>query len=71
MNQLRADEAKVEWVSDKKHWHVVITVGAEVIKRTLDQQPQSAGDDALRSAAVAVAKDEGYELDRAKIGVVH
>src|SRR5207248_2260072 len=30
MTLLRADEAKVEWNSEKKQWHVVISVGAEV-----------------------------------------
>jgi len=60
---IRAGEAKVEWSSEKKQWHVVITVGAEVIKRWMHGQSHDAGDDALRSLAVSTAKDEGYDLE--------
>ena len=66
---LRADQAKVEWVADKHQWHVVITVGAEVIKRWLDHTPRDAAEDALRSLAVQTAKDEGYELDSSRVSV--
>ena len=69
MTLLRADQAKVEWVADKKQWHVVITVGAEVIKRWLGKQPREAADDALKTVAVQTAKDEGYDLDPAKVTV--
>ncbi len=66
---IRADEAKVEWSSDKKQWHVVITVGAEVIKRWMHGQSHEAGDDALRSLAVSTAKDEGYDLDAGRVAI--
>ncbi len=66
---LKADEAKIEWNSDKKRWHVVIQVGAEVIKRGVGDS-REAGEDALRTLAVQTAKDEGYELDPARVSVV-
>jgi hypothetical protein len=65
----RADQAKVEWSSDKSQWHVVITVGAEVIKRWIPKQPHDAGADALKSIAVQTARDEGYELDAAHVSI--
>jgi len=65
---LRADSAKIEWNSDKKQWHVVLTVGAEVIKRWC-KDPHETGDDALRSLATETAKDEGYELDTSHISI--
>jgi len=69
MTLLRADQAKVEWIAEKKQWHVVITVGAEVIKRWVPKSPHDAGDDTLKSTAVQVAKDEGYDLDSARVTV--
>lgn len=66
---LRADQAKVEWNSDKKQWHVVITVGAEVIKRWIPKQAEDTSDEDLRSLAIQTAKDEGYELDPAHISI--
>lgn len=69
MTLLRADQARVEWNSEKKQWHVEITVGAEVIKRWIPKEPQDAGDDTLRPLAIATAKDEGYELDPSRVSV--
>ena len=66
---LKADEAKIEWNTDKKRWHVVIQVGGEVIKRWVADSRET-GDDALRTVAVQTAKDEGYELDPARVSVV-
>jgi len=68
---LRANTAKVDWDSSKKQWHVQIHVGAEVIKRHFPHVPQSAAEDALRIEAVTTAKDEGYELDPAKVEIAH
>jgi hypothetical protein len=64
---ISAGEAKVEWSSEKKQWHVVITVGAEVIKRWMPGQPHEAGEDALRTLAVSTAKDEGYDLEPSRV----
>jgi len=66
---LQADEAKVEWAPDKKQWHVVIQVGAEVIKRWV-KNPQASADEALKSLAVETAKDEGYDLAPDRVQVV-
>jgi hypothetical protein len=65
---LKADEAKIQWSPEKKKWQVVIHIGAEVIKRWAGNLKES-GDDALRSLAVATAKDEGYEVDAARVTV--
>jgi len=69
MTRLRADQAKVEWNADKKQWHVVITVGAEVIKRPIPKQPHDAPDATLQPLAVETARDEGYDLDPAQVSV--
>jgi len=62
--------AKVEWNPDKKHWQVVIQVGAEVIRRQCADTPHSAGEAELRSLAIQTARDEGYALDEAHVTVV-
>ena len=67
---VRASEAKVEWNPDKKHWQVVIQVGAEVIRRTCHDQSREAADDALRSVALSTARDEGYDLDPSHVSIV-
>jgi len=60
---LRADKAEVVWDAQKKNWVVRIQVGAEVIRRGCKGNNRETEDDAaLRSLAVATAKDEGYEL---------
>lgn len=65
---LRANSAKIAW-DPKKHWHVEIHVGAEVIKRPFPKLAQGAVDEELRNQAVATAKDEGYELDPALVEI--
>jgi hypothetical protein len=67
----RADSVKMEWDQSKKHWHIQIHVGAEVIKRSCPKLAQGAADDALRSEAVLAAKDEGYDLDPARVEIAH
>ena len=67
---LRADNAKVQWDSAKKQWHVDIQVGAEVIKRPLLRCLEATVDEALRSRAVEIAEDDGYELDAARVSIV-
>ena len=66
---LQADRAKVEWNSAKKHWEVRILVGAEVIKRPIANQPGDAAGAALKPLAVAIARDEGYELSPEHVDV--
>jgi hypothetical protein len=64
---IKANDAKVEWNADKKRWQVVIHMGAEVIRRQCEKTPRDAPESALRELAVATAKDEGYELDPARV----
>jgi hypothetical protein len=68
---LNADSAQVNWDTQKKHWNVRVKIGEEVIRRPIPKVGQDAGDDVLRSAAVAAAKDDGYQVDPAKIDIAH
>jgi len=61
--------AKVEWNPEKKHWQVLIQVGAEVIRRHFTKIPAGAGDQELRTLAIETARDEGYVLDEAHVSV--
>ena len=63
-------EAKVEFNPEKKHWQVVIQVGAEVIRRQCAKTPQDAGEGELRTLAIQTARDEGYTLDEAQVSIV-
>jgi hypothetical protein len=63
--------AKVEWNPEKKHWQVVIQVGAEVIRRQFAKTPQSAGDPELRTLALQTARDEGYTLNESNVSIAH
>jgi len=66
---MKASEAKVEWNPEKKHWQVVIQFGAEVIRRQWPKTPREAAKTDLVNLAIATAKDEGYELDPARVSV--
>ena len=60
---LRADKAEVVWDAQKKNWVVRIQVGAEVIRRGCKESKRESEDDAaLRTLAVATARDEGYDV---------
>jgi hypothetical protein len=67
---IRANEAKVEWNADRKHWQVVIQVGEEVIRRPCPKSPQEAADADLRSVAIQTARDEGYDVDAGNVSIV-
>ena len=66
---LQANQAKVEWDSAKKHWHVTIEVGAEAIKRWNATKGHEADDEALRAIAMETARDEGYELEAQRVSI--
>jgi hypothetical protein len=66
---VRADNAKVEYNSDKKRWEVHIQVGEEVVKRPISKPIGESGEQALKQQAVATARDEGYELDPANVAI--
>jgi len=61
--------AAVSWDADKKHWVIRLQVGGEVIKRPGLKTARDADDESLRSLAVQVAQDEGYQLSPAAITV--
>jgi hypothetical protein len=65
---MHADSAKVAWNSNKKRWEVQILVGAEVIKRSMPKN--LSGEAALKTQAVATARDEGYEVSPEQIALV-
>jgi hypothetical protein len=67
---LKADKATVSWDAGKKHWHVRMQIGEEVIKRPLPKTAQDTSEDALRSKAIEAAKDDGYEVDPSKVAIV-
>ena len=66
---MRADRVEMSWDSGKSKWLARIQSGEEVIRRHCSL-PRNADDAALRSAAAATAKDEGYELDAAKVVIL-
>ena len=67
---LRANSAKVHWDEQKKHWTVEIQFGAEVIKRPVpNHSEKTTPAEELKSEAVAIGRDEGYELDPAQVVV--
>ncbi len=66
---LKADRAKVEWNSAKKHWEVRILVGEEVIKRPIENHAGDASEATLKERAVAIARDEGYEVSPEQVDV--
>ena len=67
MAMIQASEAKVEWNAEKKHWQVVIQVGAEVIRRQCAKTPREASQGELTDLAIRTAKDEGYDLDASHV----
>lgn len=67
---IRATKATVEWDPHKKHWHVRVQIGEEVIIRPLDKTAEDADEAALKAQAVATAKDEGYEVDPSAVAIV-
>ena len=69
MAMIQATEAKVEWNAEKKHWQVVIHVGAEVIRRQCTKTPRDAGAEELKQLAIRTARDEGYDLDASHVVV--
>lgn len=61
--------AAVSWDAAKKHWVIRLQVGGEVIKRPALKSARDADDESLRSMAIQVAQDEGYQLSPAAITV--
>ncbi len=62
-------QAAVTWDADKKRWVIRFQIGAEVIKRPGLKTGHDADDESLRSMAVKVAEDDGYQLNPASVTV--
>jgi hypothetical protein len=65
---MRADQAQVSWDEKNKNWLVRIKIGEEVIRRH-SKSAKNTDDQTLRSLAVKVAQEEGYELEPGKVSV--
>jgi hypothetical protein len=65
---MNADRINVSWDLDKKKWLVRIQVGGEVIRRYCNE-PKTADDQTLRTAAEKTAIDEGYQVEAAAVSV--
>jgi hypothetical protein len=66
---MQADRVEVSWDEEKKKWLVRIQAGDEVIRRHSDALA-GADEQALRSAAQNVLRDEGYD-STAQITIRH
>ena len=64
-----ADNAVVSWDSEEKRWVVRVQVGAEVIRRPFKYTRHEVDSEVLRSVAVHMVQDEGYELAEAEVVV--
>ena len=67
---IRATKATVGWDPQKKQWHVRVQIGEDVIKRPLGKTAQDVNEEALRSKAIAAAKDDGYEVDPSTVAIL-
>jgi hypothetical protein len=65
---MQADLLEVSWDEEKKKWMVRIQAGDEVIRRYSDA-PKDADEQALRSVAERVMRDEGYEPTPAQMTI--
>ena len=63
------NQAAVTWDAAKKHWVIRFQIGAEVIKRLGLKTAHDADDESLRTMAVKVAEDDGYQLSPAAVTV--
>jgi hypothetical protein len=66
---VEVNNAAVSWDADKKRWVIRLQVGGEVIKRPGLKRGRDADDESLRSMAVQIAQDDGYQLSPAAITV--
>jgi hypothetical protein len=65
---MEADSVEVLWDDERNKWIVRIQAGDEVIRRHSDA-PKDADEQALRSAAHSVIRDEGYGPNPARMTI--
>lgn len=65
---MRADRVELSWDTGKSDWLVRIESGEEVIRRHC-KESKDADEAKLRAAALATAKDEGYDADASLVSV--
>lgn len=70
---LKPTSTKVHWDDHRKHWTVEIQFGAEVVKRPVAKPSTSSATpteiEELKSEAVSIGRDEGYDVDPAQVVV--
>ncbi|HYL65144.1 MAG TPA: hypothetical protein VE077_21225 [Candidatus Methylomirabilis sp.] len=65
---MRADKVELSWDTGKSDWLVRIASGEEVIRRHCKEK-KDADETKLRAAALATAKEEGYDADATAVSV--
>ena len=65
----KADSAQVSWDAPKKRWIVRIQIGEEVVKRPCPKGSQGIDEPSLRQLAIETARDDGYDLDPARVSI--
>ena len=65
----KANNAQVTWDSGKRAWQIRIQIGGEVVKRPAEKGGRDVAEEDLRSTAVKIAQDEGYELDPSTVTI--
>ena len=66
---MHADRVELSWDANKSKWLVRIVSGEEVIRRYCSL-PRNEPEAALRSAALATVKDEGFDADMETLHVL-
>jgi hypothetical protein len=68
---MKPTSAKVHWDDQRSHWIVEIQFGAEVVKRPIPKpstrETSPAEMEELKSQAVTIGRDEGYDVDPSQI----
>jgi hypothetical protein len=66
---MRADSAEMSWDANSHKWLVRVRIGDEVIRRHCKESKET-DDQTLRTIAEKTVRDEGYEIDTAKVTIV-
>ena len=67
---MHADRVELSWDADKSKWVVRIVAGEEVIRRYCSL-PRDEPEAALRSAALATVKEEGFDADLESVQILN